>query len=89
MVLQHYTVATVQPFQFQRILIYKGEQNISSSFSFLKALVNEREIKVEYCRSDAQLAGVFTKSLGGPVFFKKCRIFGSEEQFDLREALLE
>ncbi|KAG6526934.1 hypothetical protein ZIOFF_009021 [Zingiber officinale] len=45
-------------------------KHIRIRYHFLRELVNENIIHVEYCRTNEQKVDIFTKSLGGPTFTK-------------------
>lgn len=43
-------------------------KHISMRYHFLRELVNEGDIHVEYCKSEDQTTDIFTKPLGAHVF---------------------
>ena len=56
-------------------VFHKRKKHIDTRYHFIRELVNNREINLQHCRSEEQLADIFTKAL-------------AQEQFEiLREAL--
>ena len=70
-------------------VLHGRTKHIRMRFPFLQELVNERLVDVKYCKSEEQVADIFTKPLGGPVFKRNSEMLGMKSKFDLREALLE
>lgn len=69
-------------------VLHGRTKHIRLRFHFLRELVNNGEINLTYCRSDEQLADIFTKPLGGPVFTKNVQALGIQRKFGLWEAML-
>ena len=56
-------------------MFHKRTKHIDTRYHFIRELVNNREIDLQHCRSEKQLANIFTEAL-------------AQEQFEiLREAL--
>ncbi|KAL3645031.1 hypothetical protein CASFOL_010211 [Castilleja foliolosa] len=70
-------------------VLHGRTKHIRLRFHFLRELVHEGEINLEYCKSEEQNADIFTKPLGGPVFLKNVEALGIKSKFNLREAMLE
>ena len=51
-------------------ILHGRTKHICIRFQCLRELANEGEINIEFCRSEEQLAYVFTKALGGHIFTK-------------------
>ena len=49
-------------------IFYKRTKHINTRYHFISELVNNREISLEYCRSEDQLADIFTKALSQEKF---------------------
>lgn len=88
-VLQHCIMVIVQLSLFQSFLFCIEEQSIFVFVFFLREIVNEGEIDIEYCQNDVRLADIFTKTLGGHTFSRNVAALGIKSKFVLREALLE
>ena len=54
---------TSPPSHCQRNVFHKRTKHIDTRYHFIRELVNNGEIGLEYCRSKDQLAGIFTKAL--------------------------
>ena len=70
-------------------VLHGRTKHIRLRYHFLRELVNEGIVHVEYCRTNEQKADIFTKPLGGPVFKTNAASLGMKSKFGLREALLE
>ena len=49
-------------------VFHKRTKHIDTRFYFIRELVNNKEICLEFCRSEDQLADIFTKSLANDTF---------------------
>ena len=49
-------------------VFHKRTKHIDTSFHFIRELVNNKEICLEFCRSEDQLANIFTKPLANDTF---------------------
>ena len=63
-------------------------KHIRIRYHFLRELVNEGDVHVEYCKTEDQMADIFTKPLSGQVFKRNARSLGVQSKFNLGEALL-
>ena len=57
-------------------VFYKITKHIDTSFNFIKELVNNKEICLEFCMSEDQLADIFTKPLANDTFQYLCSYLG-------------
>jgi hypothetical protein len=69
-------------------VLHGRTKHIRMRFHFLRELVNEEVINVEYCKTDDQMANMFTKPVGGVCFKRDASRLGMRSKFGLREALL-
>ena len=53
-------------------------KHIEVRHHFIRELVAKKEIKLEYCSTEEQLADIFTKALSREKFFKFRRMLGVE-----------
>ena len=70
--------------------VYHGRsKHIDIKFHFIRDLVKDKEIVIEYCRSEEQFADIFTKTLKVDTFQKLKKSLGmmSYEGLGLREAM--
>ena len=51
-------------------------KHIDIKFHFIRNLVNEKEIVVDYCKTDEQVADIFTKALKLETFVKLKKMLG-------------
>ena len=70
-------------------VLHGRTKHIRIQFHFFRELVNEREINIEFCISEEQLAYVFTKALGGHIFTRNVAALGVKSKFGLGETLLK
>ncbi|GAA0186911.1 transmembrane signal receptor [Lithospermum erythrorhizon] len=70
-------------------LLHGKTKHICLRFHFLRELVSEGEINLEYCRSEEQVADNFTKPLGGLTFSRNVTSLGVQKIFGLGKAMLE
>ncbi|XP_061989507.1 uncharacterized mitochondrial protein AtMg00810-like [Rosa rugosa] len=70
-------------------VLHGRTKHIRMRYHFVRELVNRGVIEVKYCKTDDQMADVFTKALGGQVFKEDVARLGVKRKFGLREALLE
>ena len=70
-------------------VLHGRRKHIRIRFHFLRELVKEKTIQIEYCRSGDQLADIFTKPVGGQIFKKPIAKLGVRAKFGLQEGLLE
>ena len=70
-------------------VLHGKTKHIRIRYHFLRELVNEGVVVVEYCRTSEQKIDIFTKPLGGPTFSKIATNLGMKSKFGLGEALLE
>lgn len=69
-------------------VIHRRTKHIRIRYHFLRELVNNGDVQVEYCKTEDQMADIFTKPLSGQVFKKNVERLGVQSKFNLREALL-
>lgn len=69
-------------------ILHGRTKHIRLRFHFLRELVREEEVSLEYCRSEEQIADIFTKPLGGTTFSRIVAALGVRRNFGLGEALL-
>jgi len=64
-------------------------KHIDIKFHFIRDLVNDKEIELEFVRSEDQVADIFTKPLKAELFLKMKRLMGMMkfEDLGLREAM--
>lgn len=64
-------------------------KHIDIKYHFIRELVQDQEIIVDYCRSEDQIADILTKPLKLEVFMKLKKLLGMVkfEDLDLREAM--
>jgi hypothetical protein len=70
-------------------VLHGRTKHIRIRFHFLRELVSEGVIQLKYCKTDVQMADVFTKPLGGQIFRRDVARLGIKSKFGLREAMLE
>jgi hypothetical protein len=49
-------------------VFHKQSKHIDTRYHFIRALINGKEISVQFCRSEEQFADIFTKPLGNELF---------------------
>ncbi|XP_074561976.1 secreted RxLR effector protein 161-like [Curcuma longa] len=64
-------------------------KHIRIRYHFLRELVNEGIVHVEYCKTNEQKTDIFTKPLGGPIFKRIVASLVMKSKFGLRGTLLE
>ena len=69
-------------------VLHRRTKHIRIRYHFLRELVNNGDVQVEYCKTEDQMADIFTKPLSGQVFKKNVERLGVQSKFNLREALL-
>ena len=64
-------------------------KHIDMKHYFTRELVREKEIEIDYCRIEKQVADIFTKTLKTETFVKLKKMLGMSkfEKFGLRETL--
>ena len=64
-------------------------KHIDIKYHFIRELVQEQEIAIDYCRSEDQVADILTKPLKLEMFMKLKKMLGMVkfEDLDLREAM--
>ncbi|TXG69283.1 hypothetical protein EZV62_004218 [Acer yangbiense] len=65
-------------------VLHGRTKHIRMRFHFLRELVNERLVDVKYCKSEEQVADIFTKPLGGHVFKRNLERKMQEEGLDFQ-----
>lgn len=70
-------------------VLHGRTKHVRVRYHFLRELVKEDEIYVEYCPTEEQLPDIFTKPLSEHVFKRIVAALGVKSKFGLREALLE
>ena len=71
-------------------LVFHGRSKyIDIKYHFIRELVREQEIAIDYCRSEDQVADILTKPLKLEMFMKLKKMLGMVkfEDLDLREAM--
>ena len=69
-------------------MFHSRSKHISIEFHYIKEFVKNQEIKLEFCRSEDQVADIFTKPLKTDVFKKlKMMLVWLTLQFELREVV--
>ena len=57
-------------------VFHKRTKHIDTRFHFIRELVNDKEICLEFCKSEDQLADIFTKPLAKDTFQYLCSYLG-------------
>jgi hypothetical protein len=70
-------------------VLHGRTKHIRMRYHFLRELVHDGIIQVKYCKTEDQIADVFTKPVGGQNFKKQLAKLGMKSKFGLREAMLE
>ena len=70
-------------------VLHGRTKHIRIRYHFLRELVSEGDVNVEYCKLEDQMADIFTKPLGGQVYKRNVESLGVRSKFNLGEALLE
>nr|XP_027097546.1 uncharacterized protein LOC113717094 [Coffea arabica] len=76
--------------EFTKNPVFHGRsKHIDIKYHFIRELVQEQEIVIDYCRSEDQVANILTKPLKLEMFMKLKKMLGMVkfEDLDLREAM--
>jgi hypothetical protein len=57
-------------------VFHKKIEHIDTRYHFIKELVNNKEIFLEFCRSKEKIVDIFTKALARDAFQKLCNCLG-------------
>ena len=70
-------------------MLHGRNKHIDIKYHFIRELVREREIEVNYCRTEEQVADIFTETLETESFIKLKKMLDMSklEELDLREAI--
>lgn len=70
-------------------VLHGRSKHIDIKYHFIRELLHEKVIEVDYCRTEEQVADIFTKVLKMEIFVKLKKMLGMSkfEKFGLREAL--
>lgn len=70
-------------------VLHGRSKHIDIKYHFIRELVREKVIEVDYCRTEDQVADIFTKALKMETFVKLKKMLGMSkfEELGLREAL--
>ena len=66
---------------------YKRTRHIQVKYHFIRSLVQEKKIKLEYCNTKKQLADIFTKGTNGPRLKEICGQLGLIDNIKSRREL--
>ena len=70
-------------------VLHGRTKHIRIRYHFLRELVNDGDVQVKYCKSEDQMADIFTKPLSRQVFEKHVESLGVMSKSNLREELLD
>ena len=66
---------------------YKRTRHIQVKYHFIRSLVQQNKIKLEYCNTKKQLADIFTKGTNGPRLKEICSQLGLIDNIKSRREL--
>ena len=69
-------------------VLHGHSKHIDIKYHFIHELVREREIEIGYCKTEEQVADIFTKALKTETFVKLKKMLGMAKlvELDLKEA---
>ena len=66
---------------------YKRTRHIQVKYHFIRSLVQARKIKLQYCKTQDQLADIFTKGVNGPRLRQISKLLGLQENLQQEREL--